>query len=226
MWLGAGATLCTVGLYVYKFAPGHWFELSSSHDVWAAFGTYVGGILGPYFSFLAFVVLVLTVVLQARQLEIVRDQADFEEIQRVMSTIASRMDGQLSQIPEYHAAAMHVRDAAPLTLWGHISALGTRELTATAQTRAEAFDDDVNDAIRKDIRMSVNSVSLELHQLGWCMQKYKEQGGNVTVLDFYRMRFGMLACWMAAIGELQSELAREALETEHLTTVMYPKRSG
>lgn len=48
-----------------------WFqgELSDKQDVWGSFGDFVGGTLNPLFSFLALIALLLTIVLQTRQLE-------------------------------------------------------------------------------------------------------------------------------------------------------------
>lgn len=30
-------------VYFYKFAPGHWFELSDDPEVWGLFGDFIGG---------------------------------------------------------------------------------------------------------------------------------------------------------------------------------------
>src|SRR5258705_13175776 len=73
MAIGAATAVCVTGIYYYKFAPGHWFELSSNQEVWSAFGTFVGGLLGPSFSFLAFIGVVFTVILQARQLDTMKE---------------------------------------------------------------------------------------------------------------------------------------------------------
>lgn len=45
-------------------------EMSSDQFVWGAFGDYVGGTLGPILSFLALMALILTIVLQNKQIEI------------------------------------------------------------------------------------------------------------------------------------------------------------
>lgn len=62
-----GSLLALTVLSFYFF----WFqgELSDKQDVWGSFGDFVGGTLNPLFSFLALIALLLTIVLQTRQLE-------------------------------------------------------------------------------------------------------------------------------------------------------------
>lgn len=63
-WVGFGAAIVTVVAYGLKFSG----PLSSETDTWGQFGDYVGGLLNPTFSFLAFVALLATLILQVRQL--------------------------------------------------------------------------------------------------------------------------------------------------------------
>jgi uncharacterized membrane protein len=58
--------------YFTQFSGG----FSSRQDVWGQFGDFVGGVLNPILSFLALIALVLTVVLQSRQLEYARKELD------------------------------------------------------------------------------------------------------------------------------------------------------
>ncbi len=48
-----------------------WFngELSTDHTLWGAFGDFIGGTLNPILSFLALIALLLTLILQSRQIE-------------------------------------------------------------------------------------------------------------------------------------------------------------
>jgi hypothetical protein len=124
MWIGALATWCVLGLYMYKFGPGQWFELSGTTADWEVFGDFVGGLLNPFFSFLAFIGVVMTVVLQAKQLEIARAQSNFEEIQRVVSAIASQIDGLLSENPMGSTGQSKAGAALLASMFGLISAIG------------------------------------------------------------------------------------------------------
>ncbi len=68
--LGFLALVSTLGAYVVI----HWGEpLSIRPEAWGQFGDYLGGTLNPFFSFLAFMGLLLTVALQHRELEETRD---------------------------------------------------------------------------------------------------------------------------------------------------------
>ena len=66
----AGTALLTALLaascYVYQFG----FHLSDDHSRWAEFGDYLGGILNPTFGFIALLVLLYTVYLQTRELQL------------------------------------------------------------------------------------------------------------------------------------------------------------
>lgn len=59
-------------LYFAKFAPG----LSSEREAWGQFGDYIGGTLNPLFSFLGLIAIVLTYAMQARQLEMAREEVE------------------------------------------------------------------------------------------------------------------------------------------------------
>lgn len=57
-----------VVLYVYVEEFGS--ERSPSHEVWAQFGDYIGGILGPAFAFLGLIALLITIRIQSKELAI------------------------------------------------------------------------------------------------------------------------------------------------------------
>lgn len=109
------ANWTVLGLYFWKFAPGHWFELSSSQEVWAHFGDFYTGLLSPFLGFLAFIGILFTVVLQSKQLDLAhklaadtKAQADVEEIQRLVANLSATIDAALARAPTFYAA-MHVQ---------------------------------------------------------------------------------------------------------------------
>jgi uncharacterized membrane protein len=204
--LGALAGVLVVLAYTNKFAHGHWFELSGEREVWGTFGDYIGGVLNPIFSFLAFIGVLLTVLLQAKQLDIARDQAHFEELQRVLASLSNQIDSMLNQMPTYYAAKEFVRgDVAPLTLFNHISAFGTDLLRPSAQ---RSFENTVNEhgvkGLRNDISVSVDAVALEFHSLAWALQNYGEKGGSATVVEFYKFRYGAIVTWLDVMGAINA----------------------
>ena len=104
--LAVGTLLATlaVAVYVFTFGPNSGFSLSPTDGAWSNFGSYIGGVLGPVFSFLAFAGVLLTVWLQAQQLDESRAQANLQEIQRVLSSLATRIDELLAQVPNEQMA--------------------------------------------------------------------------------------------------------------------------
>ena len=204
--VGVCTTAFVLMIYIGKFAPPSDFSLSEKTSVWGEFGDYFGGVLNPIFSFLAFTGVLFTVYLQARQLDIARDHANFEELQRMLTTISTSIDSMLNYIPPYYAAKSHIRkDLAPLSMFDHISAFGTDLLKPSEQRDFDnAFDEDAIEGVKDDIAMSVRALSLEFHSLGWAMEKYAAAGGSETVLEFYRFRYGAVVTWLDAMDAIGS----------------------
>lgn len=208
MWFGVAASWSVLGLYFYKFAPGHWFELSPDDVRWANFGTFYGGLLGPFISFLAFLGVIFTVVLQARQLDIARAQANFEEIQRTLSSLAVRIDGILAQSPMTKATAFQSLTVAPRSLFELISALGTMQLNKPAGSDVDwvrwVTTEDQMTRLRQVAASELAALGLEFETLAWCLNRYQERGGSADVIEFYQYRYRAVLCWMDSVGLLES----------------------
>ncbi|ELJ8717711.1 hypothetical protein RUK98_003412 [Vibrio cholerae] len=82
--LGFSSIFVVACFYVLFFGVIHQFPLSSDTVVWGAFGSYFGGIIGPILSFLAFVILAKTLILQQ---ETFRSQNKEQARQRLYSEI-------------------------------------------------------------------------------------------------------------------------------------------
>lgn len=212
MWLlgiGAVAAMAVQGLYLFKFVvqPGEWFVLSPSKSDWGTYGDFVGGTLNPIFSFLAFVGVVFTVVLQARQLDEVKTQANLEEMQRVASTVAGRIDDLLSQhVPEQSGPDLRV--GARTSLFELISAGDTYRLHELAGTFPEDWMKYVDTGASADrydafTREASVAMRLQLESLSWMLLRYRKEGGSNTVLDFYAYRYAAVSCWLDAMGLLE-----------------------
>ena len=67
---------CVIALIVILCVYGVNFngEISDNQAIWGAFGDFVGGTLNPIFSFLGLIALLLTIVLQSRELEETRNE--------------------------------------------------------------------------------------------------------------------------------------------------------
>ena len=113
-WLSRIAT--TAGITVALLLVLYWGRfgggaLSRKGEDWAYFGEYFGGTAGPILTFLTVLALVLTLVLQVRQLEDSREQlkasqAELERSRELQVTMAQAMSQQA------HYATMAARVAA------------------------------------------------------------------------------------------------------------------
>lgn len=61
---------CVFWFYLINFSGG----LSNKTENWGAFGDFVGGTLNPILSFMALIALLLTIILQSRELEATREE--------------------------------------------------------------------------------------------------------------------------------------------------------
>lgn len=204
MWLGALATWVVYGIYIYNFAPGQWFKPSQNPADWGVFGDYVGGLLNPLFSFLAFIGVIITVVLQAKQLEVVREQSNLEEIQRVMSTLSSRIDGLLSSAPSAPAEQYRNMAAPPKSVYELISALGTWRLNIhspdTTDWERWALTEDHLRKLQQTISGELTTICLEFEALAWTLNQYATEGGSEMVMKFYRYRHSSILVWLDAMS--------------------------
>jgi hypothetical protein len=204
LWFGVAQAWIVIGVYFYKFAPGNWFTLSSSQEAWGQFGDFVGGTLNPMFSFLAFTGLVVTIILQAVQLDESRSRASLDELQGLMTSISIAIDGLLRTSPVLHQLKK-LQDLAEtnFTLFDHISGFGTAALTMSKQQQGEFFGEPYR-RIMTDIGPLITTVGLELHSLAWAIEKYEKEGGGSSLLEFYRMRYLAVIVWLKALGLLKS----------------------
>lgn len=212
MWLlgiGAVAAMAVQGLYLFKFVvqPGEWFALSSNKSDWGTYGDFVGGTLNPIFSFLAFVGVVLTVVLQARQLDEVKAQAELEEMQRVASTVAARVDQLLAQDAIGDLLALKL-GTTKMSLFNLIAAGGTKRLQELAGRMPEGWLGFAGlpsgSVFAQVLDAQTTALRIELESLSWMVLRYQSEGGSQTVLDYYRFRYQAVSCWLDALGLLDT----------------------
>jgi len=200
---GVGAAAIAISAYVSVFGPISNYSLSRSDSAWSNFGSYLGGVLGPVFSFLAFVGVLFTVWLQAKQLDTSKNQANIEEMQRVISSISTNIDAVLAQSPNKHISNHRLRDA-PITVYSLIAAAGTAALSLPTDYIVEASNSELVAIAKEAISTETATIGLELYQLVWCLREYQRQDGSITVVDFYKQRYNALVCWLDAMGNLNA----------------------
>jgi hypothetical protein len=204
IWLGAVAAWIAFGLYVYNFGPGNWFKLSSNQSDWGLFGDYIGGVLNPYFSFLAFIGVTFTVVLQARQLDIVREQANNQEMQRVISALSSHIDDFLASSVAIDDQEFSKTMNAPKSMYRLIAAIGTmclEILDGKSAKRPPEFISKI-EQLQDSVFGEISMLCLDFETLAWTLQRYEKDGGSESVIDFYKYRYCAVLVWLDVMGFL------------------------
>lgn len=224
--LGAIPALIVVLLYAWHFAPLSGFALSNEHGAWADFGSYVGGLLGVWFAFLAFGGVLLAVWLQTQHLKHARDQAHLDELQRVISSVASNIDSVLnaavttiSKLKDYMGEN--------LTVFNVISGGGTAALATPDNHGSEASRQQLL-AISKDaISLQVGVLGTELDQLVWCLQQYETESGSPVVAQFYMRRYRAIVCWLDAMGFFSDlERIRQYFQPSEMREALKPSNKA
>lgn len=209
MWLGASATWTVIGVYLYKFVwqTGEW-QLSPSKSEWGTFGDFVGGVLNPYFSFLAFIGVVFTVILQSKQLDTMKAQTALEEMQRVQSSISERIDGLLAAPMKLNPEKFRALAESPQSVFDLIAALGTLHLKEPKKDEVDwvawAWSDEAAAGLKAVLETQTAALRLEFEALGWMLCKYEASGGNEVVLEYYRYRYCAVLVWLDSLGLFES----------------------
>ena len=84
-------------ILVYRWQFGSDFAVE--HSNWGEFGDYVGGVLGPVFSFLALIVLVYTLEVQTRQFSLQNFERGFFELVRLHHDIVRDLEVSVPRTP-------------------------------------------------------------------------------------------------------------------------------
>ena len=101
-WIFAISTGCLVGVILSYMI---FFNGGFSHDqtIWGTFGDYVGGTLGPILSFFSLFALLLTIILQSRQVEISRQEleASRKELELTREELAKTAEAAQAQTQHF-----------------------------------------------------------------------------------------------------------------------------
>lgn len=199
------AAAAAIGLYVVVFAPQADFMLSRTDVAWSNFGTYIGGVLGPLFSFLAFAGVLITVWLQAKQIDDSRQRAQLEEFQRVLAAVSTNIDGLLS-LPPNSIVEFAALKGLHNTVFTVLAAAGTAELSSKPGSPVVASHDHLIRVSKEAITSQADALVIELHQLVWCLREYEREGGSASVAEFYANRYKAIVCWLDALSLVDSSL--------------------
>lgn len=212
--IGVAATIGVQATFAYNFWNWQWtwplITFSADPANWGQYGDYIGGLLNPIFSSLAFSALVITIVLQGRQIESSekqlehnKAQAHREELQRLLSSVSAGIDRALNSYPTFYKAKAFIEDVAPLTVFTHIQAFGTQILRPDLDVSfQEGLAQDRFAAVREDLDMTLRALGFEFMGLAGVMKKYQASDGSTDIFEFYFHRYLAVVCWMDAMGGL------------------------
>lgn len=198
-----------VAAYVFYLGPISDYKISSTDTTaWANFATYFGGVLGPIFGFLAFMGVLFTLVLQARQMDFAHKQAGLEEFQRNLSSCAAALDAILGRrigkrLP--HQGLDGVLSVKEVIAWeGNTARLKTSDEVSFKRSLL------INLSSRATLREHAPDLHDELDHLVWCLTAYENEGGREEVVELYNRRYRHLVNYLNDMGlvEARGEVER------------------
>lgn len=224
------ATVIATGTYVYKFGSPWRPTLSSDKSEWGLFGDYIGGTLGTYFSFLAFIGVLYTALIQHQQLKHVEAQAHIEEFQRLTATLSARIDDMLAAAPRYPSERITARLGGremPMSVFKILAACGTIKLSLPHESHQ--LQDEHNLIIAEGLeclKSEIPVLIIELQQLARCLQLHQAHGGSEGVAVLYRERYQTIVCWLDALGFQNSARVNEYFRPKDIVEFLKPQPVG
>ncbi len=208
---------CTFGKY----------GLSDDHQAWANFGGYMGGVLGPLFSALAFICIWLTYKAQREQIELLKNQAKVSEIQRLISNTSERIDkileGQAVVIKPPHELGFYdepdniakfetIRARTFIDVLFHLATIDPKKLKLPPELE-EAILDNYFAEYKIVFAENIISFNVELKQLNWLLNEFSSAGGDNKIIDFYNRRFQRAVELVNKIDCLNEDLSEHHFDT-------------
>lgn len=111
--VGLLAVLIVIGTYLYNFSGA----LSQRSDIWAQFGDYFGGVLGPIISLLALIAFLVTIYQGKRTLKELQKTTEIQEKQgemQVLNNIYKNITETLSKAYQLNSSSITLNDIVRL----------------------------------------------------------------------------------------------------------------
>jgi hypothetical protein len=86
------AFVVAVGAYAYSFAGAGGYAFSKNVEDWVHFAEYLGGTLGPIYGLFAFLGVLITILLQGRQIDDMRAQSTQQALQNLLASVSANID--------------------------------------------------------------------------------------------------------------------------------------
>lgn len=200
--------LLVAGLYFFHFDG----ELSQSPNKWGLFGDYMGGVLNPIIGFLALIALLMTIVLQSKELAATREEMKMSREELANSAQALQDSRDIAAQQAEHNATQakkediyrminHVFADLNRTFYSEVkhpfirtglnvgvlnvpySHLFGQDKTAHYQSLSEGNAENIK---------LTDPVAARLIELQYYLQEYEQISGNNEVTRFYKSRYTLI----------------------------------
>lgn len=152
------------------------YGLSDKHQAWANFGGYVGGVLGPIISGLAFIYIIKTFRIQKIQLDDAEKKAQLIEISEIIRFFLKKVDEILSE-------KVNVNGEGVMSVKTALSALHSQEGdSSTPELDKQAIKSSVDEAVTLDQTFTLISTLSILCDL---YDEFNKLGGSKKILAAY-----------------------------------------
>lgn len=182
---GGLAIVLAVGAYALTVGMAAGYDISNDGNDWAAFGDYVGGVLGTIFGALAFIVVLWTLLLQQHQIAQLKEQDKFRELQSSLATLANGLDQALGK----DVAVVYGKVKTAENLLKLLIVLGAvaREAPHTKE-QSELFEP-VREALDAEFALLVRALDTYVALISF----YQKRGGDADISKVYIARFDLVA---------------------------------
>jgi hypothetical protein len=200
--IAVSALLVAVGLYVVWFGRPVGFRFSAHAEDWSRFAEYLGGTLGPVYSLLAFLGVLMTVLLQSKQIADLRAQGEQQGLQQVLATLSGKLDETLRAVPEGkppRAADFASGAGEPDSLRSWLSVAGCRALLAETKAPVAIGQERRIAEIKERVTPEVATLNRELGQLVQCLKEYRASGGSESIRFHYLDRYTPVVGYLTAL---------------------------
>jgi uncharacterized membrane protein len=212
-WIFVSAVAVMAAVFIFYFFSFQG-ELTLEHERWGTFGDFVGGTLNPILSFFALTALLLTIILQNRELEATRDEisqsrlAAQEQVSHfkneskkadVYKTIQV-LEGRLEKLyrePVYFFAGEKLRERELYFFLSFATDEALQQIIKPEEHPPEEYETELvnTKSLLMQLQLTIVKLSMQLTML----TEYRD---NNAILFFYEPTIGHLASKLDQIGYL------------------------
>lgn len=172
-------------LYFYfsEFGPLSKYTWPNNQS-WANFGSFVGGTIGPLLSLVAFIGIWKTYNLQNQQLILANNQRKSDDIQRLITESAHRIDTILDSPFDILSA---VNDKSEGVVHDFTKAIYT--LSGMLNKEGRHFNKHKAEILKKKMTLEIKQICIEADNLSWLLLYNQTIFDEMTIVGYYNFRY-------------------------------------